>query len=350
MGAADAALARRPHAALVLGCGALLLTATLVSAGSLAAASEDLALVAAAATCGLWAVVVIVRPHRRPMVLVSILLADVAIGASAAVLRNTSGGAIYLTLLLAPTMCAALCLSRPFLAVQTAAVAATVAVVSAPAGAVAVVVNTVILTAALAGTAYVVLRTREGLSEARDEGRRRISTDPLTGLDSRRGLDERIPAMWHAATRRREAITVLMMDVDQLDSINDADGHAAGDALLVALAGVVRTLVRTEDLVARLEGGELAVVTADASSAGPADIGERLRRAVASASLSHQVTVSVGAVRYVPSDLDDPLPTFAGLLDDADQAMRSAQQAGANRVVGLTAPPFIIPPPRSAAH
>ena len=292
--------------------------------------------------------------RARRLAPVVVLLADLGLG-SAAWLTDTRARDTYLVLLLWPTLTAAVLMPRRFVMAQVAVVAA-ITVAAPSALGMGAMVRMLALTVSVAAAAYLVTEmrgrlhhTREQLAAQLDESRRVSASDPLTGLANRRGLEERLPGMWNAATRRKEALSVLLLHLDQLEAIDVQHGHVAADEALTELGGFVRSLVRTEDIVARLGGRELVVVTSDASTAGPADIGERLRRAVEDASLGHPITVTVGAVRYSPTDLDDPLPTFAGLLEDAGEALDAARRAGTNRVVGLSSPPFLIPPPRSAA-
>lgn len=294
------------------------------------------------------------RSRTRARVLVAgVVLADLGLGLAASATDGNAAGA-YLVLLLWPTLAAALVLPRLFVASQVGAVAATSLAVAPPLTGGALL-QALAVTMSCGGAAFVVATMRERLTKERarltetlQETRRLSHSDPFTGLVNRRGLEDRLPAMWNAATRRREALTVLRLEVDQLAAVGHQHGAAGAGTVLTELGAFLRSLVRVEDIVASFHGGHLVVVTADASTAGPSDIGERLRREVEQADMTHRVTVSVGAVRYLPSDLDDPLPTFASLHEDAEQAVDAAKSTGRNRVVGLSAPPVVIPPPRSA--
>lgn len=84
--------------------------------------------------------------------------------------------------------------------------------------------------------------------------------DPLTGLPNRLLLDERIEHGITRARRHNTRMVVLLADLDGFKPVNDEFGHAAGDALLVAVAGRLRELVRAEDTVARLGGDEFVLV------------------------------------------------------------------------------------------
>ena len=86
------------------------------------------------------------------------------------------------------------------------------------------------------------------------------TTDDLTGLSNRRGFDAVAERFTALARRRRQAVSVVFVDVDGLKRINDDRGHAAGDELLRASASVLTSSVRSCDLVARVGGDEFGIV------------------------------------------------------------------------------------------
>ncbi|WP_448626164.1 putative bifunctional diguanylate cyclase/phosphodiesterase [Geodermatophilus sp. URMC 64] len=153
--------------------------------------------------------------------------------------------------------------------------------------------------------------------------------DPLTGLANRTQLLETASALLQ---RRREPVSVLLLDVDDFKDVNDTRGHSAGDQLLLAVAGRLAGCVRPEDLVARLGGDEFAVVM----GAGP-----QTARAVAARILAAfgdpvsldgrtvVVHVSIGV-----ADTTTPGERSAeALLRNADLAMYLAKAQGKHRVV-----------------
>jgi len=88
-------------------------------------------------------------------------------------------------------------------------------------------------------------------------------SDELTGLPNRRELEARLDAALAAAARSRGTLTVAMVDLDRFKAINDAHGHAAGDAVLRQVAGVLTRSLRAGDSVFRLGGDELCVLMPD---------------------------------------------------------------------------------------
>lgn len=85
-------------------------------------------------------------------------------------------------------------------------------------------------------------------------------TDALTGVGNRRGFDETLTAALSAASRQGHDVTVVAVDLDGLKRINDTEGHAAGDAALLALVRALYSALRDEDTVFRVGGDEFMVI------------------------------------------------------------------------------------------
>jgi diguanylate cyclase (GGDEF)-like protein len=163
-------------------------------------------------------------------------------------------------------------------------------------------------------------------------------TDSLTGLLNRTAFDAMMPD-WLQSDRRRsrqrrerspDRVDWLgVLDLDHFKSINDRHGHAAGDAALRVLAGLLRSLFRARDTVFRIGGEEFAVTLRDATAEEAREAYERLRLSFAELDLGTgcRTTLSLG-VGHLSAD-DDP----AHLLHRVDQALYRAKHAGRNRVV-----------------
>ncbi|PID53516.1 MAG: hypothetical protein CSA58_07765 [Micrococcales bacterium] len=159
--------------------------------------------------------------------------------------------------------------------------------------------------------------------------------DDLTGLYNRRRLMNTLtdPFM-HDRTH-----SLVMVDIDHFKEINDSFGHAVGDQVLRKIAGTLSTLVREDDVLARIGGEEFALLLPDTTQDAAARLGERLRDAVAALPWGeelepgYQVTISVGVAG------SDQHPGVAGsqqwdqLLLHADKAMYVAKASGRNRAV-----------------
>jgi diguanylate cyclase (GGDEF)-like protein len=150
------------------------------------------------------------------------------------------------------------------------------------------------------------------------------ATDPLTGIPNRRTLIERLPLAVEAAADGRRTV-VCVVDLDGFKAVNDRDGHAAGDALLKAVASVLGAAVRETDTVARLGGDEFAVLAEVSESFSGVMLAERLCQAVALVGARGHVTASIGVADVVPGE------DIADLLHRADAAMYRAKAAGGDR-------------------
>lgn len=155
--------------------------------------------------------------------------------------------------------------------------------------------------------------------------------DALTGLPNRRLLDDRLAQALHAARRRSRQLAVLLMDVDNFKQVNDALGHAGGDAVLREVALRLARCVRKPDTVARHGADEFAVVLTDLQGeAGCRLVAERLLRVmtedIRAAGRPVALAIAIG-ISLFPADADDG----EGLLRNAGTALGAAKQAGLNR-------------------
>lgn len=150
-------------------------------------------------------------------------------------------------------------------------------------------------------------------------------TDPLTGLQNRRGL---ALALNNAATLKK-AFAVLALDIDHFKHVNDTYGHDMGDLVLKELAVIMRNNSRPNDLLCRNGGEEFVVLLPETDEQAAAFIAERLRNEVQNTDMPHgeRITVSLG-VSHWPSghtEIDE-------VMKQADQALYGAKRAGRNRV------------------
>jgi diguanylate cyclase (GGDEF)-like protein len=154
------------------------------------------------------------------------------------------------------------------------------------------------------------------------------STDPLTGIPNRRAYLERVAEAVDAAAWGHQTV-VCLVDLDGFKAVNDAGGHAEGDAMLRAVGTALGGAVRETDTVARLGGDEFAVL-ADISVAFSGDVlAERLRDAVARIGRLSGVTASIGVAEVQPGD------DVQDLMHRADAAMYRSKNAGGDRVTVL---------------
>jgi diguanylate cyclase (GGDEF)-like protein len=155
------------------------------------------------------------------------------------------------------------------------------------------------------------------------------ATDPLTGIPNRRAFLERVTNAVDDAAWGHQTV-VCLVDLDGFKAVNDAGGHAAGDAMLEAVAKSLAGAVRETDTVARLGGDEFAVLADSSVSASGEMLAERLRAAVAHVGGGQGVTASVGVAEVEPGD------DVGDLMHRADAAMYRSKTAGGNRVTTLS--------------
>lgn len=150
--------------------------------------------------------------------------------------------------------------------------------------------------------------------------------DFLTGLLNRRAMYERIKA---EAVANPEAVFCLVLaDIDHFKAINDEHGHDAGDAVLTALAGVLRDTVRKDDFVSRWGGEEFLILARGCDNVGAVALAEKLRAAVAAkdivfGGITMRATMTLGVVEHGPGrDLDEALKEVDGYLYAGKRASR----------------------------
>jgi len=165
-----------------------------------------------------------------------------------------------------------------------------------------------------------------------DEARRLATVDILTGLHNRRAFLELMDRERSRSARHQYPLSLLLIDVDHFKRVNDTLGHAAGDAVLHGLAQVLCSVARRSDVVARWGGEEFVIALPQTGEAGARIAAERVRRAVAEATLpvpggtDLRVTVSIGATSaFAPWSLE-------AVIAAADEAMYAAKARGRNRV------------------
>ncbi len=155
----------------------------------------------------------------------------------------------------------------------------------------------------------------------RAEGFRELAfRDPLTGLANRRAFDD---ALGELVKDSGAGGAVMMLDVDAFKTINDEQGHQAGDALLRTVGHAIMRAVRAGDVAARYGGDEFAVLLPGASVEVARDIGDRIRAAVATDAKPVKVSAGVAVLAGDPR----------GALLAADTALYAAKAAGRNCLV-----------------
>jgi diguanylate cyclase (GGDEF)-like protein/PAS domain S-box-containing protein len=182
--------------------------------------------------------------------------------------------------------------------------------------------------------------------KAEEEKRRLIgkleylsNTDMLTGLLNRRALMDKLAYEAGRARRYASELSLILCDIDFFKQINDAYGHAVGDRVLRAVAGILRGSLREADIVGRYGGDEFMLVLPQTSFKGAEDFAERVRAAVGSAevrigagkSVSISLSLGVASVERSRNDFN-----VNALVRDADKALYTAKRTGRNKVSVVT--------------
>ncbi|WBS02069.1 diguanylate cyclase [Pseudoduganella sp. SL102] len=161
------------------------------------------------------------------------------------------------------------------------------------------------------------------------------TTDGLTGLSNPRDFGARLDAEWRRAARTGQVLSLALVNPDWLREYNHEYGHAAGDDVLRAVAGVLkRHGRRTTDFVARHSGGEFALLWAAGDGAAALKEAQAICAEVAALDIPHgksplgKLTVSIGVAAMQPTS-----EASAELVRRADEAVLRAKEQGRNGVV-----------------
>jgi diguanylate cyclase (GGDEF)-like protein len=156
------------------------------------------------------------------------------------------------------------------------------------------------------------------------------SIDGLTGVANRLGGEMRLAEAALEAARKRQPLSVLLLDLDRFKVINDEFGHPMGDRVLQSVARIMSSAVRTNDSVVRWGGEEFLVILPACGIDDARLLAERVRSRIETEHFVNEnvapCTVSVGVVEQEPRENRD------SLLDRVDHALYRAKELGRNRV------------------
>lgn len=180
----------------------------------------------------------------------------------------------------------------------------------------------------------------EKLTLVEHELMRHAAIDPVTGLHTQQYFQEFLEREWRRASRERQSVAVIMIEVDYFRAFNERQGKPEGDACLRRVADALKPLIhRPGDVIARYGGsGKFGVVLGGTDPKGAMVLGERLRSAVEQmqrpnpASPSKpMLTASLGVAAATP-DREGAWQDIE-LIASAERALAQAREAGRNTVI-----------------
>ncbi len=180
--------------------------------------------------------------------------------------------------------------------------------------------------------AYVTSMLASDINSANRQIARLSQTDELTGLLNMRAFNLILEKETIRATRHRQAFTIVMIDVDNLKTVNDQYGHQAGSRLLKVIAGSMLDCVRTSDVLARYGGDEFVILMTQTSTEHARMVAERIRAAIHNTSFDTHgnrvaTTVSIGIASF-----PDSVATASAVFEKADVALYKSKHEGRNRI------------------
>ena len=155
-------------------------------------------------------------------------------------------------------------------------------------------------------------------------------TDSLTGLYNHRYFHDRLRAELTRASRSRDSVAVVMLDIDDFKRVNDVYGHGSGDQVLTDLAELLRGSLRGSDVVCRLGGEEFGMIMPSGDAGDAVALARRLTEKLAGVEFgpAGKITISVG-VSQGPEHAMNPRE----LVACAEAAMMTAKARGKNQIV-----------------
>ena len=170
------------------------------------------------------------------------------------------------------------------------------------------------------------------IDEATEQLAHQALHDPLTGLPNRRAFERTLEETVAASRRAGDRGALCFVDLDHFKYVNDSAGHAAGDALLRAVADIFRQRLRGEDFVCRIGGDEFALILRGCAREDARRVAEGMCKAIADLRFEwggreFRIGASIGFVM-----IDGRVTTVAEVLREADHACYSVKRDGRGQV------------------
>ena len=152
--------------------------------------------------------------------------------------------------------------------------------------------------------------------------------DTLTQIYNRTKFNTMLSVALRNAEIYHESFTIILFDIDHFKQVNDTYGHNVGDQVLIQLASLVKSQLRTQDTFARWGGEEFIILSESATSDEAHILAERLRETIETFPFDkvEKITCSFGVSQYENNDI------ATSILKRADDALYEAKKTGRNRV------------------
>lgn len=156
--------------------------------------------------------------------------------------------------------------------------------------------------------------------------------DHMTGLANRRDIMEKLEREFSRAERHQRTFSLMLADLDNFKRVNDHHGYNAGDDVLVEVARVLMSCIRSEDVCARWGGEEFLFLLTETNIDGAQTVAQKINNSILMTEFKAQkpgirITVSLGLCEYQPGR------TLYGCVNLAEQALKKAKQDGKDRYV-----------------
>ncbi len=174
------------------------------------------------------------------------------------------------------------------------------------------------------------------LKQLNTELHEKATTDALTGLLNRHGLDENMKLLWQTIRRDKSTISAILLDIDFFKKYNDTYGHQRGDNCIQIIADVIlSSLQRSTDLAVRYGGEEFLIILPSTNIVGTREVAERMIETIRNKKIEHKtseigkyLSISIGIAEETPSKTNNP----KDLIEHADIALYQSKDQGRNRL------------------
>jgi len=172
-------------------------------------------------------------------------------------------------------------------------------------------------------------KINEQLEKQSEKFEKYASTDPLTGIYNRMKFLELFLSEYTIMMQRHNHLSLLVMDIDHFKFINDHFGHNKGDEVLVKVANLIQSKLRSVDILCRWGGEEFVALLPAAKLEEACKIAENIRKEISEFSfkdISRHLTISIGVTQIREGD------ELQNVIERADKALYKAKTAGRNSV------------------